>query len=256
MENKVDKGVDNFAESGASSKLCDVFQELKLHDIDDRFIFIEACAGRGILSSVAKEQGFSVVPVDCPRNQRKTKVRVITLDLTSPHAADYLLRRLVKDYRVIAVHFGLPCGTCSKARGILMADGSPGPQPLRDFSHLHGRPGLSDRDRLKVEASNDLYRWADSFIQLLDELGIAWTVEKPSELMVVGVTELAFALAHGTLPAFLCVRRNSSSWNVSAMDLTRLKAGAMTAALVSSILPRKLNILEAYACNMFVPCNS
>ncbi len=155
----VNEGDDGPAESKASSKHCDAFLELNLHGGSDRFIFIEACAGCGILSSVAKEQGFLVVPVDCPRNQRKTKVRVVTLDLTAPHA-DYLLRRLVQDYNVIAVHFGLPCGTRSKARGIPMANGSPGPQPLRDFSFLHGLPDLSDQDRLKVEAANALYKWA------------------------------------------------------------------------------------------------
>ncbi len=57
----------------------------------------------GFKSSVAREQGFLVAPIDCPQNQHKTKVRVISLDLTSPHA-DSLLRRLVKEYRVIAVH--------------------------------------------------------------------------------------------------------------------------------------------------------
>ena len=116
----VNEGDDGHADNRVSSKHCDAFPELNLHGGSDRFIFIEACAGCGILSSVAKEQGFLVVPLDCPRNQHKTKVKVVTLDLTAPHA-DYLLRRLVQDYNVIAVHFGLPCGTCSKARGIPMA---------------------------------------------------------------------------------------------------------------------------------------
>ena len=43
----VDKDVERSASSGASPKHCDAFQELNLHDIDDRFIFIEACAGCG-----------------------------------------------------------------------------------------------------------------------------------------------------------------------------------------------------------------
>ena len=192
----VNEGDGVHTENRVSSKHGDAFPELNLHGGSDGFIFIEACAGCGILSSVAKEQGFLVVPLDCPRNQHKTKVKIVTIDLTAPHA-DYLLRRLVQDYNVIAVHFGLPCGTCSKARGIPMADGSPGPQPLRDFSFLHGLPDLSDQDRLKVEAANALYKWADSFIQLLDKLGIAWTVENPGNSWLWELPEMAFALSRG-----------------------------------------------------------
>ena len=112
--------------------------------------------GRVLAAYFVEEVGVeNVAPAEMPPGAHGNG-----LQANDPEAADYLLRRLVKDYRVIAVHFGLPCGTCSKASGIPMANGSPGPQLLRDFSHLHGLPDLSDRDRLKVEAANALYRWA------------------------------------------------------------------------------------------------
>ncbi|CAL1170052.1 unnamed protein product [Cladocopium goreaui] len=136
----------------------------------DTPIFIEACAGCGILSSVVQQRGFQVIPIDCPRNRHVPKCRLVVLDLTSAYA-DQLLRRIVRDHKVAGVHIALPCGTCSKARGIPMADGTPGPPPLRDSTHLHGLPGLTPDQQLKVTAANELYACADQFIQFLHEQG-------------------------------------------------------------------------------------
>ena len=61
-------------------------------------IFIEACAGCGILSSVVQQRGFQVIPIDCPRNRHTPKCRLVVMDLTAPHA-DQLLRRIVDDYQ-------------------------------------------------------------------------------------------------------------------------------------------------------------
>ena len=82
----------------------------------DTPIFIEACAGCGILSSVVQQRGFQVIPIDCPRNRHTPKCRLVVLDLTTLYA-DELLKRIVRDYNVAGVHIALPCGTCSKARG-------------------------------------------------------------------------------------------------------------------------------------------
>ena len=70
-------------------------------------IFIEACAGCGILSSVVQQRGFQVIPIDCPRNRHTPKCRLVVMDLTAPHA-DQLLRRIVDDYQVAGVHIALP----------------------------------------------------------------------------------------------------------------------------------------------------
>ena len=126
----------------------------------DTPIFIEACAGCGILSSMVQQKGFQIIPIDCPRNRHVPKCRLVILDLTTQHA-EQLLQRIVEDYNVACVHIALPCGTCSRARGIPLPDGSPGPPPLRDANHLHGLEGLSAVDAAKVQAANDLYAWAD-----------------------------------------------------------------------------------------------
>ena len=156
-------------------------------------IFIEACAGCGILSSVMQQRGFQVIPIDCPRNRHTPKCRLVVMDLTAPHA-DQLLRRIVDDYRVAGVHIALPCGTCSKARGIPLPNGAPGPPPLRDMEHLHGLPGLSAMHQAKIDAANQLYKWADEFIRFLISRSVPWTIENPSNSWL---WEMPYAIAHG-----------------------------------------------------------
>ena len=162
----------------------------------DTPIFIEACAGCGILSSMVQRKGFQIIPIDCPRNRHIPKCRLVILDLTTPHA-DQLLRRIVEDHNVACVHIALPCGTCSKARGIPLPDGSPGPPPLRDANNLHGIKGLSATDAAKVQAANELYAWADRFIQFLQSRRVHWTIENPTNSWLWELPEMSFALAHG-----------------------------------------------------------
>ena len=122
------------------SKACDSNEALQEFCIDnspiskqsssgyqDTPIFIEACAGCGILSSVVQQRGLQVIPIDCPRNRHVPRCRIVVMDLTSTHA-DELLRRIVNYYTIAGVHVALPCGTCSRARGIPLADGSAGPR--------------------------------------------------------------------------------------------------------------------------------
>ena len=162
----------------------------------DTPISIEACAGCGILSSVVQQRGFQVIPIDCPRNRHVPKCRLVFLDLTTPYA-EQLLHRIVNDYHVAGVHIALPCGTCSKARGIPLPDGKPGPPPLRDADHLHGLDGLSDIDAAKVKAANELYAWADRFVRFLHAKGITWSIENPTNSWLWELPEMSFALAHG-----------------------------------------------------------
>ena len=69
----------------------------------DTPIFIEACAGCGILSSIVQQRGFQVIPIDCPRNRHVPKCRLVVLDLTTQYA-EQLLHRIVNDYHVAGVH--------------------------------------------------------------------------------------------------------------------------------------------------------
>ena len=59
----------------------------------------------------------------------------------------------------------LPCGTCSRARELPVAQklrdqGAPQPPPLRDADHLFGLPNLRPNDRLRVQLANEIYQTA------------------------------------------------------------------------------------------------
>ena len=165
---------------------------------EDQPLFIELCAGSATLSSVVKARGFDVLPIDHEANRHKTKCKVFQMDLSEQHAIDTLVH-ITTHYPILAVHVGLPCGTCSKARGIPMSDGSEGPPPLRSQEFLLGLPDLSDTNLLKVRSANSLYQRAELLIEHLERLGITWTVENPTNSFLWDLPFLAFAMAHGKL---------------------------------------------------------
>ncbi len=156
-----------------------VFIDMSEFKDRDTPIFVEACAGSATLSFSIQRRGFEVYPIDHVRNHHRTQCRVLQLDLTLISTWE-LLRRITDDYFCAGFHFGVPCGTCSRARGIPLADGSDGPPPLRDQEHVLGLPNLSEANRRKVETANILYERCCEFILFLDERGIPWTVENPT----------------------------------------------------------------------------
>ena len=190
-------------------------------------IFVEACAGCGILSATAKEQGFQVVQIDNERNRHRPQCRILTMDLTSEFA-DATLRWLCSNFNVVAVHIALPCGTCSKARGIPMADGAPGPQPLRSSTHLHGLPGLPPWDQVKVQAANALYAWASQFVLFLDTIGTPWTIENPSNSWLWDLPEMEPLMAMGHIYhlhpcAYGGTRKKDTAFLCSCADFASLE---------------------------------
>ena len=145
-----------------------------------QMVFIELCAGSVSLSSVAQKFGYRVMPVDCKRNRHVTKCRVIQLDLATDYAWE-VLSYIVQTCDIAAIHFAPPCGTCSKARGIPLPNGDPGPQVLRTASFLLGVPDMSHTDRVKTNAANELYMRMGAFLEWLTERGVAWVVENPTK---------------------------------------------------------------------------
>ena len=119
-------------------------------------IFIELCAGSAVLSSFAKRKGYSVTPVDYKRNRHEPKCQLVQLDLSKDHAWE-VLENIICSCDVVCVHCAPPCGACSRARGIPMPDGSPGPQPLRSSAYPLGVPDMSPNDKAKVDTANRLY---------------------------------------------------------------------------------------------------
>ena len=158
-----------------------VFIDMSEFKDRDTPIFVEACAGSATLSFSIQRRGFEVYPIDHVRNRHQTQCRVLQLDLTLSSTWE-LLRRITDDYFCAGFHFGVPCGTCSRARGIPLSDGSEseGPPPLRDQDHVLGLPNLSEANRRKVEMANILYERCCEFILFLEEKRIPWTVENPT----------------------------------------------------------------------------
>ena len=117
----------------------------------DQAIFVEIFAGCARLSRCAQQQGFSIIPVDGPRNTHKPECKILTMDLTDQHAQASLLDTLAA-VKPQCIHVALPCGTGSRAREKpisqrLRAQGAPQPRPLRDAAFPLGLPGLSRHER-------------------------------------------------------------------------------------------------------------
>ena len=163
---------------------------------DRQMVSIELCAGSAVLSAAAQRHGYRVLPVDCKRNRHKPRCRIVSLDLAEAHAWE-VLEYIVDTCDVAAVHLAPPCGTCSKARGIPMPDGSPGPQPLRSAEHLLGVPDMTPFDRIKVNAANMLYERMGKFIEWLDSRGVAWVLENPTNSFLWELGYFSYAVQHG-----------------------------------------------------------
>ena len=186
-----------FSDTPAQKQFSDVEKICHMDTRADRpYIFLELCAGSASLSAEVKRLGVEVLAFDHESNRHQTKCKVICLDLSLPHAFERIME-LVTKCNVLGVHMGPPCGTCSKARGIPMADGSAGPQPLRDEFHLLGLPNLSFRDQQRVTAANCLYEKLGLLVETLEHLQIPWTIENPTNSFLWDLPFFAFAMAHG-----------------------------------------------------------
>ena len=128
--------------------------------------------------------GFHAIPIDYGANKFSPKVKTLDVDLGSD-AGLSLSTELLQHVRPFIVHFGLPCGTCSRAREIPLAKklksmGAPEPPPLRSHSHLLGLPGLTGTDAIRVEAANRIYKNAVSLLQTCFILRVHVMLENPT----------------------------------------------------------------------------
>ena len=126
-----------------------------------RPLFVEVFSGRASFSRAMIQAGFEVVSVDHEVDTRFAPV--VSLDL-STGTGQRILTQILSSKRLVAVHFGLPCGTASKARDrpisqVLQRQGVPSPAPLRSAEYPLGIPGICGLNKLKVEKANELYRF-------------------------------------------------------------------------------------------------
>ena len=131
-----------------------------------------------------KNAGCQVFAVDHQANRFTPKVPTFTIDLSLEDEVT-VAKQLLEFVKPDAVHFGLMCGTCSRAREHSVAkklrqQGAPEPQPLRDETHLFGKNGLSATDNLKVEKANTIYRHAISLLMTCYLLHCIVSIENPA----------------------------------------------------------------------------
>ena len=81
--------------------------------VSQKPLLIEICGGSCLLSSVAQEQGFGILPVDFVGNKFRPYVRVVHLDLRLPSSWEFL-SKVLEQRPVAHIHLAPPCGTCSR----------------------------------------------------------------------------------------------------------------------------------------------
>ena len=137
-----------------------------------------------------RKRGFSVFPVDHEFNTHKTAVSTISLNLQD-QKSQALVESMVIQTRPAAIHLGLPCGTCSRARDkplpAHLKTQFHDPPPLRDAHNLLGFPTLTGTHAVKVQVANDLYRWGVRLLYICWKHGIRISIENPERSWLWGV---------------------------------------------------------------------
>ena len=150
-------------------------------------LVIELCAGRAVLSGAAEELGFGALSVDnnpCRAPGRK----LLRLDLADPCSIDQLLELVSAEQSSIALVFiSLPSGTASASRGKHIQkwakQGFQLPVALRSQEFPDMLPGLSSKDRRRVEEANQLYFETARLVLEVQRRGILVAIENPDSSM-------------------------------------------------------------------------
>ena len=105
------------------------------------------------------------------------------MDLSSPHSLE-LLVQFFREVQPIWCHFGLPCGTCSRAREKALSEelreqGAPEPRPLRAAHALMGLDGLTVAEKQRVEAANLIFQNAVVLLYILFQIQAIVSLENP-----------------------------------------------------------------------------
>lgn len=133
------------------------------------FHFVELFSGSGQLSAAMEKRGFSIFPVDHEFNSHKTAVATISFNLQDTNNQK-LVEDMLLQVRPAAIHLGLPCGTCSRARERPLPqhpkDQFSDPPPLRDAQHLLGFKHLTGTQATKVQTANDLYKRGNKLLYI------------------------------------------------------------------------------------------
>ena len=140
------------------------------------FFCVELFCGTGNLTYAMKHFFPDSFGID--HKVTKQKVKIVCLDLTKDdHQA--LVESWLLSGRCLWVHFGVPCGTASRARFRRLSRKIHGPPPLRNSKFPDGIPGIKGPHLIKLRAANKLYSFMRRLILQLNAANVVWTVENP-----------------------------------------------------------------------------
>ena len=137
---------------------------------------IEFCAGTAGLTAQIRKLGLTASFGVDHVVKAGAKAPVQKLDLSSPGALELAMEWLSNPMCMYA-HFGIPCGTCSRAREIPIEGG--GPKPLRSEQTPEGLRGLSAADQRRVDLANAVYETCCKLILHCISEGVDWSLEQP-----------------------------------------------------------------------------
>ena len=152
-------------------------------------------------------------------NRFESKVSFLPVDLSSL-SSHRLIDDLVHQVRPLWIHFGIPCGTASRARQLPLsakarARGVPQPRPLRSAKFPLGLPDLSPSETARVESANAVYRtcvralfaaWKSASRTLLARgLGLLWLPLSANSLGIILALGLRIGISSCRMFIFLCV---------------------------------------------------
>ena len=186
------------------------------------FFCLELFCGTGNLTYAMKHFFPDSFGIDHKVN--KQKVKLVCLDLSKEdHQA--LVEQWALSGKCLWVHFGVPCGTASRARFRRISRKIHGPPPLRTPRYPDGLPGLKGLHAVKLRAANRLYSYMRRLIKQLHAANIVWTVENPLTSLlwdtsywrdIAAVTDPYYCELHncmfgGTRLKRTCLASNSSA---------------------------------------------
>ena len=161
------------------------------HVAEQSLLVIEASAGTTTLSSVLKDLGFEVLPIDFGKERNLIHLHIIDLDLRQKHSWEFLAK-VVLSQRTFQFHGAPACGTASKAREIAMSDSKHGPPPLRSNEYPLGFPWLQGIQRDRVQSANSVYIHVAPFCMWLQSLSIGWSIENQRKPHIWGLSGYSF----------------------------------------------------------------
>ena len=144
-------------------------------------VVIELFAGSGRVTAQLKHVGVKSAFGAGHKNLSKI-APIQVCDLSNPEGQK-LCMQWCQSPLLAGVFAAPPCGTCSRARSIILRDSEgrplPGPVPLRSDSQPNGLPFLKPVDRARVSSANRLYDFLSRLVQRLVLRGIPIVIENP-----------------------------------------------------------------------------